>query len=65
MRARDDEDERRWRWHELPVAEELHGDMTATDICHALQFMQFRRGYGLLKIDHDVQRFLLRRCGGH
>jgi hypothetical protein len=40
--------------------EELSEDMTAADICHALEYLSFTDGYGLIKVDHGVRDFLLR-----
>ncbi len=43
-----------------PVIEELSDEMTAADICHALAYLRFTDGYGLLKLDRGVRDFLLR-----
>jgi hypothetical protein len=42
------------------VPEELSEDMTAADICHALQDMQFTNGHALLSVDRGVRDYLVR-----
>jgi hypothetical protein len=43
-----------------PIPEELTDEMTAADICHALEYLSFIDGYGLIRLDHGVRDFLLR-----
>jgi len=43
-----------------PLVEVLSEEMTAADIVTVLQYMQFRDGFGLLKVDKGVRDFLLR-----
>ena len=43
-----------------PPIEELHDEMTATDIAHSLEYLTFIDGFGLIKVDHGVRDFLLR-----